>query len=160
MSSLETLFALPVDRRAWLAGRLALAFAGGAAIALFCGLCAWAGAATQNAGVSLSQMLGAGANCLPTALLFLGIGALIFALFPRASVGVNYGLIVLAFVWQLFGGVLEAPRWLLDLTPFQHVGLVPAQAFRAGAAAAMLAIAAAAMIVGVAIFRRRDLQGS
>jgi ABC-2 type transport system permease protein len=156
---LETLFALPVDRRVWLAGRLGLAVAGVTAIALFCGLCAWVGAASQGAGVSLSQMLGAGANCLPTAVLFLGVGVLIFALFPRASAGVSYGLVVLAFVWQLFGGVLEAPRWLLDLTPFQHVGLVPAQAFRAGAAAAMVGIAAAAMLVGVAIFRRRDLVG-
>ena len=157
---LETLFALPVSRRGWLAGRLLLAVGGIAGIGSFAGVCAWAGAASQNAHVSLSQTLGAGANCLPTALLFLGIGALVFALAPRASAGVNYGLVVLAFVWQLFGGVLEAPHWLLDLSPFQHVGLVPAQSFRAGAAVAMLAIAAAATIAALAIFRRRDLIGS
>jgi ABC-2 type transport system permease protein len=156
---LETLFALPVSRLGWLAGRLLLAAGAIAAIGLFAGVCAWAGAASQNAPVSLSQALGAGANCLPTALLFLGVAALVYALAPRASAGVNYGLVVLAFVWQLFGGVLEAPRWLLDLSPFQHVGLVPAQAFRAGAAAAMLAIAAAAAAAALAVFRRRDLMG-
>jgi len=156
---LETLFALPVDRRRWLAGRLLLAVAAILAIGLFAGVCAWVGAASQNAHVSLSEALGTGANCVPTALLFLGIGALVFALAPRASTGVNYGFVISAFVWQLFGGVLDAPRWLLDLSPFRHVGLVPAQAFRAGAAAAMLMIAVMAAIAALAIFRRRDLTG-
>ena len=42
---LETLLALPVGRRRWLAGRLAVAALGAAAIALVAGLLAWAGAA-------------------------------------------------------------------------------------------------------------------
>jgi ABC-2 type transport system permease protein len=156
---LETLFALPVGRRRWLAGRLALAVGGAAAIALLAGVCAWAGAATQNAGVPLAEMLEAGANCLPAALLFLGLGALAYALVPRASSAIAYGLVIAAFVWQLFGGVLSAPRWLLELSPFEHVGLIPAQAFRAGDAAAMLAIAACSMLAALWIFRRRDLIG-
>ncbi len=156
---LETLFALPVGRPAWLAGRLLLATAGMAVIGLAAGALAWAGAASQNAGVSLAQLLGAGANCLPTALLFLGLGALVYALLPRASAAINYGLVTLAFVWQLFGGVLDAPRWLLDLTPFEHVGLVPAEPFRATAAGLMVAIALVCALAAVAIFRRRDLVG-
>jgi ABC-2 type transport system permease protein len=156
---LETLFAHAVDRRRWLAGRLGLAFAGAVAISLTSGLLAWAGAAAQHADVSLTNMLEAAANCLPVALLFLGLAALLFALFPRASAGMGYGLVVLAFVWQLFGGLLGAPHWLLDLSPFQHVGLVPAQPFRAGAAAAMLAIAAASGLAALWAFARRDLIG-
>ena len=72
---LETLLALPVGRRRWLAGRLAVAALGAAAIALVAGLLAWAGAAAAGAGVSFGALLGAGANCLPAALLFLGLGA-------------------------------------------------------------------------------------
>jgi ABC-2 type transport system permease protein len=156
---LETLFALPFSRRRWLAGRLLLAVTGAAAIGLFAGVLAWAGAATQNAGVSLSAMLEAGANCLPVALLFLGLGALAYATLPRVSSAIAYGLVTVAFVWQLFGGVLGAPKWVLDLSPFQHVGLVPAQAFRAGDAAVMLAIAVVAALAAVWSFRRRDLTG-
>lgn len=63
----------------------------------------------------------------------------------------------LAFVWELFGSLLGAPRWLLDATPFQHIGLVPAQPFRLAAAASMLAIAAATSVVAVQLFGRRDL---
>jgi ABC-2 type transport system permease protein len=157
---LETLFALPVARRRWLAGRLLLAVAGAAAIALGAGLLAWVGAVTQNAGVSLPRLLEAGANCLPASLLFLALAVLAFALWPRAGSALAYGLVGVAFLWQLFGSLLGAPGWLLDLSPFRHLGLVPAEPFRAGAAAAMLALAAAAAAAAVLAFERRDLVGS
>jgi hypothetical protein len=47
-----------------------------------------------------------------------------------------------------------------DISPFQHVGLIPAQAFRATAAAIMRAIAAAAALGALWIFGRRDLVGA
>jgi ABC-2 type transport system permease protein len=156
---LETLFALPADRYRWLAGRLAIATGGALVISLASGILAWAGAALQGADVSLIDMLEAGANCLPVSLLFLCLGALGFALSPRASAGIAYGLVAVAFVWQLFGGILGAPQWLLDLSPFQHVGLVPAQAFKLTAAAVMLALAALCAGGALWIFRRRDLTG-
>jgi ABC-2 type transport system permease protein len=157
---LETLFALPVGRRRWLVDRLALAAAGASALALVAALLSWAGSASQDAHVSLPHLLEAGLNCLPTALLFLGLATLAFALVPRASTGLAYGLVTLAFVWELFGSLLGAPHWTLNLTPFQHIGLVPAQPFRATAAATMLAVAAATGIAGVYIFARRDLTGT
>ena len=157
---LETLFAFPVDRRRFLAGRLLVAAGGAALLSLTAALCAWAGAAAQNAHVSLPRLLEAGANCLPAALLFLGLGMLAFAVVPRAASSIAYGLVSLTFLWQLLGALLGAPQWLLDLSPFQHVALVPAQAFRAGAAAGLLAIAAAAMIASLWFFRRRDLTGA
>jgi ABC-2 type transport system permease protein len=154
---LETLLALPVGRRDWLARRVLLAASGAAAVALAAGLLAWAGAASQGADVSLPEMLGAGANTLPPALLFLGLGALAFALVPRSSAVIAYGLVGLAFVWELFGSLLEVPDWLLALSPFHDVGLVPGEPFEATAAAIMLVIAACATLAAVQIFRRRDL---
>jgi polyether ionophore transport system permease protein len=157
---LETLLALPLGRRRWLAGRLLLAGAGAAIVALAAGLLAWAGAATQGAGVSLSSMLGAGANCLPAALLFLALGALAFALAPRASAGIAYGLVGAAFVWEMFGALLEVPGWLLAISPFHDLSLVPGEPFEAAAAAIMLGLAALAALAALAIFDRRDLTGT
>ncbi|HTB70170.1 MAG TPA: ABC transporter permease subunit [Solirubrobacteraceae bacterium] len=156
---LETLFAQPVDRRRWLAGRIALALGGAAVLSLTAGVLAWAGAALQGADVTFASMLEAGANCLPVALLFGGLAALAFALAPRAGVGVGYGLIAAAFVWQLLSGLLEAPAWLRELSPFEHVGLVPAQDFKALAALVMLALAATCSLSALWLFRRRDLTG-
>jgi ABC-2 type transport system permease protein len=153
----ETLLAQPVSRRGWLGGRLLVGAGGAAAVALAAGVLAWAGAAAQGADVALPTMIGAGANCLPVAFLFLGLGALAYALVPRFGAGVGYGLVAVAFVWELLGSLLETPDWLLALSPFHDVGLVPGQPFEAGAAAIMLAIAACAGIAAVLVFERRDL---
>jgi ABC-2 type transport system permease protein len=154
---LETLLALPVGRTGWLTGRLLLAAGATVVIALLTGLFTWAGVAAGGASVSFGQMLEAGANCLPVAALFLGVAALAYAAVPRAAAAVSYGLLVLTFLWQAVGSLLGAPSWLVGLTPFGHVALVPAEPFRATAAVVMIGIGVAAAGVGVAVFRRRDL---
>jgi ABC-2 type transport system permease protein len=154
---LETLLAQPLGRPAWLGGRLAVVAAAAAVVALAAGVLAWAGAASQGADVSLATMLGAGANTLPAALLFLALGALALALAPRASAAIAYGLVGLAFMWELFGSLLEVPDWLLALSPFHDIGLVPGESFDAVGAVAMLALAAVACAAALALFRRRDL---
>jgi ABC-2 type transport system permease protein len=72
---LETLLSLPVARRRWLGGRMALAACAAAAISLTAGLLAWVGAESDGVSLSLAKMIEAGANCLPVAFLFLGLAA-------------------------------------------------------------------------------------
>jgi polyether ionophore transport system permease protein len=154
---LETLLALPVGRTGWLAGRLLIAACACAVISLLSGLLTWAGATAGGTSVPVGQMLEAGANCLPAALLFLGIAALAYAAAPRVSAAIGYGVIVLTFLWQAVGALLGAPGWLVGLTPFAHIGLVPAAPFRAAAAVVMIGIGLAATVAALAVFRRRDL---
>jgi ABC-2 type transport system permease protein len=156
---LETLLALPVGRRRWLAGRLALAGLGAAVLSLVAGVLAWAGAASAGAGVPFADLLEAAANTLPAALLFLGLGALAYALVPRASSGIAFGLVGASFLWDTIGSLVDAPGWVLGLSPFHHVALVPAEDFRAAAAIIMLGLGAIAAIAAVRLFERRDLVG-
>ncbi|MFI5004709.1 MAG: hypothetical protein ACHQE6_06820 [Solirubrobacterales bacterium] len=74
--------------------------------------------------------------------------------------GIAYGLVTVAFLWDLFGALLDVPKWLVELTPFAHVGLVPAQPFRGAAAAIMAAIGLLAALAALGAFRRRDLLGA
>jgi ABC-2 type transport system permease protein len=157
---LETLFALPVSRQRWLAGRLLLAAAGAAVLAGTAALAAWVGAASQHAGVPLLRLLEAGVNCLPTTLVFLSLAALVFAVAPRATSGFAYGLVTVGFLWDLFGALVRVPGWLLDVTPFRHIGFVPAQPFNVRAAVVMLLIATTATVASLVIFNRRDLAGT
>jgi ABC-2 type transport system permease protein len=157
---LETLLSLPVSRVGWLGGRLLLAALGIAVLSLTAGVLAWAGAVSQGLSVSLPKLIEAGINCLPVALLFLGIAALAYAIVPRASAGIAYGLVTVSFLWYLVGALLDAPGWLVEVTPFAHVGLVPTQTFRAGAAAVMVAIGVLAAAAALGMFRRRDLLGA
>jgi polyether ionophore transport system permease protein len=156
---LETLLSQPVGRQRWLAGRLLLAACAATAISLLAGLLTWVGVVSSGASVPLGKLIEAGANCLPVALLFLGAGALAYAVVPRASAGIAYGLVTVTFLWQLVGALLGAPQWLVELTPFAHVGLVPAEPFRAGSAAVMLALALAGALAALWALRQRDLMG-
>jgi ABC-2 type transport system permease protein len=157
---LETLLALPVGRRRWLGGRLALAALAAAVLALVGAVLAWVGAASGGAEVSFADLLEAGANTLPVALLFLGLGALAYAVVPRASSGIAFGLVGVSFLWDTIGSLVDVPGWVLGLSPFHHVALVPAEDFQAVAAAIMLAIAAVAAVAAMQLFERRDLIGT
>jgi ABC-2 type transport system permease protein len=157
---LETLLALPVSRVRWLGGRLLIAACGTTVISLLSGLLTWAGAVSGGVSVSLPSTLEAGANCLPVAALFLGIAALAYAIVPRASAAISYGIVTVTFLWQAVSALLGAPTWLAGLTPFAHVALVPAQPFRAGSAAVIIGIGLAAALAALAVFRRRDLLGT
>ena len=154
---LATLLALPVARSRWLAGRLLLAAAGAMAIAVATGLLMWLGATLAGVGLSAATMLGAGLNGVPVALLFEGVAALAYALVPRAGGGIGYAVVAAAFLWQLFGALLGAPHWLVELSPFAHVGVVPAQPFRAPAAAIMVLIGVAGGLSAAVALRRRDI---
>lgn len=156
---LETLLGGPLSRPGWLLGRLAPAAAGAVVISVLAGLGAWLGALIGHVPVSLGEMLGAGANCLPVALLFMAIAALLFAVLPRAASAISYSLVSVGYLWLLVGSLLQAPSWLIDLTPFRHIAAVPSQAFRAGDAAAMVGIALVVTAVACVAFRARDLTG-
>jgi ABC-2 type transport system permease protein len=157
---LETLFALPASRTRWLIERLALAALAATLIAVLTGLSAALGARTVGADVSFLRLLGAGFNALPASLLFLGVGALLNAAAPRIGVGAAYAVVTSAFVWELVGALLSAPSWLLGVSPFHQVALVPAVPFRLLPAVVMLATGLAAATAAVVRFRTRDLVGA
>jgi ABC-2 type transport system permease protein len=90
-------------------------------------------------------------------LLFLGLGALALAIVPRAATTIAYALVGIAFLWEVIGALVEAPGWLLGLSPFHRVALVPAEPFAATSALVMLALAAGSSGVAVWAFARRDL---
>ena len=132
---LETLLALPVSRVRWLGGRLLIAAGGITLISLTSGLLTWAGAVSGGAGITLPRALEAGGE-LPAGGRALprprrpGLRG-----HPPGERRSCYGIVTVTFLWQAVGALLGAPGWLVDLTPFAHVGLVPAQPFRAADAA-------------------------
>jgi len=155
---LETLFALPVPRRSWMRGRLLVAAGATIVLSLAIGFLAWAGSAATSGGVGLGAMLTAGANCIAVSLLFLALGALLFAWLPRPSPGAAFGLVGVAFLWELVGALISAPWWLLTISPFHHVTQAPLAAVDRRGTLVMLVIAAIAAAAAVERFARRDLQ--
>ena len=155
---LETMFALPVARRSWIGGRLLVAAAATVVLSLGVGVLAWAGSAVTSGGVGLGAMVTAGANCIAVSVLFLALGALVFAWVPRPSPGAAFALVGVAFLWELVGALVGAPWWLLTISPFHHVTQAPLVAVDRRGTTVMLIVAALAAAAAVERFARRDLQ--
>ena len=154
---LETLLALPVSRARW-----------------FAGACCWrprrrrAGAGGRRARLGRRGLAGCGRLAggdargrpqLPAGtVLFLALGALAFALVPRAGASIAYGLVVVAFLWEPSARCRGA-RWTWisrrSTTRPRARPVVPA-----GGAVALLAIGALAGLAGARCFERRDLAGA
>jgi ABC-2 type transport system permease protein len=157
---LENLLVRPVRRSSWLVSRVAIAIVLIALAGVLAGIAAWAGAASQHAGIGFVELLKAGINVTPPAVAILGAGVLTFALAPRAAVFVVYGLIVWSFVVDIVAALFNSNHWLRDTSPISHITPAPAASPNWTSALVLVAIGIAACAVGVYAFGRRDLSSA
>lgn len=94
---------------------------------------------------------------LPAALVFVAAAALAFALLPRLTVGLGWGLLALGFVLGQFGGLLKVPDWLRDVSPFTHTPVVPGNDVDWTPLLVMATISIVVAAVSILLARRRDL---
>jgi ABC-2 type transport system permease protein len=93
---------------------------------------------------------------LPAALVFLGLGALVFAVRPAATVPVGWLLLAAAAFFGLYGPVLGLPEWTRQLAPFAHSPAVAAAGADFAGAWAMVGAAVVLVAAATWLFRRRD----
>lgn len=154
---LDALLVQPVGRRRWLSGRLAVGLVYVVAAAFTVALLAFAGASAAGARVGIGSLVQGALNTLPVAALYLGAGTLALGLLPRHAPALALGLVAGLFLLELVGSSIGAPRWLLWISPFDHVGFVPGGSIDVAPALVMAGLAAAATAAGIEAFARRDL---
>ena len=154
---LTAVLAAAVDRRAWFGGRLALT-AGAVVVSEVLGAAGvLAGAALRGLDVGAGSLLGAGLNVVPTALVALGVGAVVVSLAPRLAAPAVYAVVV----WSVFADLLAPLSGALE--PLQKVSLFHTMALLPGADPDPVAIAVTTLVglglctVAVVAFGRRDL---
>jgi ABC-2 type transport system permease protein len=157
---LDNLLVRPVARWRWLTVRLVVGLGLVVLAGVLAGLAAWVGAVSQHASVGLFELLGAGLNVVPPAILVLGIGGLAFGLWPRGAIGVTYGVVVWSFLVEVVAAAFNGNHWLRDTSPLLHVAPVPAAAANWPAAIWLVVLGLVAGGIGVAVFGRRDLVGA
>lgn len=157
---LDNLLVRPVPRSSWLGFRLAMGAVLVVLAGVLVGLTAFVGASTQHAGIGVRDMVEAGLNVAPPGLFVLGVGGLVFGLWPRAAIGVVYGLVVWSFVAEVFASLTTSMDWIRDTSPLTHMTPAPAAAPDWGAAAWLVGLGVLAALLGIASFRRRDLAGA
>jgi ABC-2 type transport system permease protein len=144
-------------RASWIGGRLALAAVGIAAAGVIAGAATWAGASSQGVDLGFGRLVGAGLNVIPTALVALGIGAVVLALWPRAAAATVYVVVIWSGIVDLLGSLVTGADWLGHLSLFHYLALAPAQAVDAVTIVVTTAVAAALCLAAIALFVRRDL---
>jgi ABC-2 type transport system permease protein len=153
----EALLATGLPRRAWLTGHLVVTVVGTMVVLLTGGAAMGATyAATGGEGSAVTTYALGTAQYAAPALVLGAVAALLHALAPRLTVLAWVGLglcVVLAF----FGPLLQLPQLLLDVSPFEHLALMPAESFAPGAFAAVLGAATLLTAGAQMAFLRRDV---
>ncbi|MGW1155595.1 ABC transporter permease [Streptomyces rubiginosohelvolus] len=153
----EPLLATGLSRNRWLGSHVAVALTGGTALLVLAGLCfGVSGAASAGDGSLVLELTLAAAAYAPALWVTVGVAVLLFGWFPRAG-AVAWIVPVYAFLVGYLGPILQLPDGLTNLSPFGHVPQLPAAGMTWTALLALTAVAAGLIALGLAGFRRRDL---
>ena len=154
----ELLLSAPVGQVRWLAGYLLL---GAAAVVLVVGLTGVGAWATLNGSGDQSMPADAlwqtALAQLPAALVYLAVPALVFVLWPAATIGTSWALLALGVLLGIFGGMLGIDQSLRDLSPFTHTPVPHGDATDWSGAWWMLAIAVLAGALAIGAMCRREV---
>lgn len=154
---LEPLLATGLSRTRWLLGSLAVTVVGTLLLLLVGGV--GMGLAYGVVASDAVQPLRLAALSLvyaPAALSVAALGVLLVGWAPRA-VAVAWAVLAVFFVLGWLGGLLHPPRWVADLSPYQHTPAVPVDAVTLGGPSAVLLAAGVLAALGALGLRRRDV---
>ncbi|MGW4461879.1 ABC transporter permease [Micromonospora sp. NPDC004704] len=155
----EAVLATATGRLRWLGGHLVVAMVGAAVLLGLAGVSMGLsyGLSVGDVGGELAELTGAAYVQLPSALILAGFAVAVFGLVPRMAVGLAWLGFTLCLVLGQFGGLLNLPASVRDLSPFSHVPALPSAEITAMPLVVLSAVALAFGVVGLVLFRRRDL---
>ncbi|WP_329384097.1 ABC transporter permease [Streptomyces sp. NBC_01716] len=154
----EPLLATGLSRDRWVGSHVAVALAGGTALLLVAGLgFGITGAASAGDGGLVLRLVGAALAYAPALWVTVGVAVALFGWYPRAGAAA-WVVPVYAFVVGYLGPILQFPNWMNNLSPFGHIPQLPAAEMTWTPMLLLTAVAAALIWLGLAGFRRRDLE--
>jgi len=154
---LELLLATALSRPRLLASHAVIAAAGSLVVVGLGGV----GLAAMYAAVSgdvggAPRLAAASLAYAPALWVMAALTLLILAVRPGLA-GAPWAVLGFSVFALMFGETLRLPDWLVDLSPFAHVPLVPAEDYAWTSALGLTAVAAALTAAAFAAFRRRDV---
>lgn len=154
---LDNLLVRAVSRRRWLAGGAGLVVAVLAVAAMLGGLAFWVGAASQEGGLGLRELVLAAVNSAAPGAVLLGLGVLSFGFTPRLTAVACWGILAWSFLLEMLGSAIRLNHWLMDASLLHHMALAPAVDPDWRIVGTYLAVGAAGALAGGWRFIRRDL---
>ena len=157
---LDNFLVRSISRIRWIFGRIFLILIFIISAGILSGLSGWLGQASQHGGVSLSSILGAGANAMVPAVLVLGIGIFAVGVAPRQASIFTYAVIGWSFLMVMLSSGLNLNHWLLDTSILHQVTFAPAISPNWKVNGVIIAISVILVVFGTIRFNKRDLQGN
>ncbi len=153
----EPVLATPVSRWAWLGSNLAVIAGGVVVIMLVTGLATGLGAAAVTGDAAhIGDLTLAHLNHVPAVLAVLGVAVLLLGVLPRA-IAVTWVVVGYGFFAGTFGPILDLPQGAFNVSPFEHAAQLPLEPFTGAPLVVLVLIAGATAAIGLAGFRRRNL---
>ncbi|AMM31881.1 hypothetical protein SA2016_1199 [Sinomonas atrocyanea] len=148
----------PLGRVRWFTDYLALGAFTLVAVLLLTALGAWASlVASGDTSSTVGEVWMTAIDQIPAALIFLSVPALVFVLWPPATIPAGWTLLGAAVLLGVFGGLIGVDRSLQDLSPFSHTPVPGPGGTDWTGGFWMLGIAVAAAAAALALMRRREV---
>ncbi len=154
----DPVLATATPRVKWAWSHLWFGILGPAVILAVAGAVAGAtyGAIIGDVGGSAVRVLGSAMLQLPAVWVLTGVTMALYGLAP-ARADLSWGVLVLCLILGQLGQILQFPQWSLNLSPFSHIPLYPAEEIEVLPLLVLTGIAAALIATGLVSFRRRDV---
>jgi ABC-2 type transport system permease protein len=154
----DPVLATATPRVKWAWSHLWFGILGPAVILAVAGAVAGAtyGAIIGDVGGSAVRVLGSAMLQLPAVWVLTGVTMALNGLAP-ARADLSWGVLVLCLILGQLGQILQFPQWSLNLSPFSHIPLYPAEEIEVLPLLVLTGIAAALIATGLVSFRRRDV---
>ena len=154
---LEPLLATALARPRYAAGYVAVSAGGTVVILAASGLGAGIADAANTGDLGrLPLLVGSSVALAPAVWVLAGVAVALFGLLPSAA-AVAWGALAACYLVAFLGPLLGLPDWVMDISPFTHVPLLPAADFDLVPLLGMTAVALAFVAIGLVGFRRRNV---
>lgn len=153
-SNAETVLATPVTRLRWYLSFVIVAGVSTLVILVLAGL-VMGGSLMQIDQNLVGPAIVLAVTQFPAVLVYLGITAFAFGLFPRATVAVGWTVFGIGIVLGEFGALLGLPQWVRNIAPANHTATVPLASADWNGTWIMLVLAVVLIAIGAWAFTRR-----
>lgn len=151
------LFASPLSRERLLGTEIAVTAVGLVSLHLVAAAAMWSGAALTGAPLRIGDALAGALNTAPVGWLALGAAALAVGWLPSTVGAIGALPVVGGFLLNVIADSMQAPAWVLDISPYVHIAAVPSVSPDIPATIAFLVVGGALTGLGIAGYRLRDL---
>lgn len=152
-----SIFAAPIPRTRLATTEIGVTTVGVVVLHATAALAIWAGATVTGAPLGIGVSLAGALNTAPVALLSVGAAALAVGWLPSAVGAVGALPVVGGFLFNVIIQGVQAPAWVVNLSPFAHLAAVPDAEPNWVAIAALTVIGAVLIAFGLLGYHRRDL---